>query len=383
MMSRLRQALCNHLETTRVFALKVMEVDSGIYDVSQLRTILHEPDTVIQLETTWIADLLEALQIIQRYMTEVERWANHIYGLEHHLRIKETDDVRIQRREVTAVDLLAAKTFEKGYLQWVLADLAEELDRLTAAYREMQAQVPRLVELTQRYGGPYLDQVQQVALTWVASGRIDFPKDLVSIIEAAYAETTAKGILRHLGQYLDAMAAVVTSAPVFPGTTAFTPYNPRVWTSHHDTVTRLLRHTEELKEFVWHRSQAWLLLGRHQEALLQAILPSDDAVGQWLLTQFTEPDKAVGDTLPVSIPTDTLPLALEQAEDLLAEWNTAVETGLPHLQNALHLNEILDSPAVTKFLNADQERLTLYNEWGLKITATFETLRQTAKQPER
>jgi len=378
-MATLRRALCDHLETTRAFALNAIGVDSGIYDVNQLSTVFQEPDTIVRLETTWIGELLEALQVIQRYMSLVERWANHIYGLEHYLGVNETDAARIQRREISAVDLLGAKSFDKDYLRWVLADLAEEVDRLTAANEHLLTEVPRLVELVQKFGGVYLDQVHQVAQAWVAGGRFDFPKQLVTAIEAAYAETNVKGILQRIGRYLDVMATVVTSAPVFGGTTPPTLYSPRLWASHRELVTQLLRHTEELKEFVWRRSQTYLLLMRHQQVLLQAVLPSANSIEQWLVTQYTDPKTSVDQVLPPHIATDTLPFALEQAEELLTEWDAAVEAALPHFRNALRLNDILKSPAVTKFLAADQQRLELYREWRPKMAATFDTLHCAAE----
>jgi hypothetical protein len=374
----LRQALCDHLETTRAFALNAISVDSGIYDAHQLSAVFEEPTTIVRLETTWIEELLEALQIVHRYMRLVERWANHIYGLEHGLGIKEADELRVQRGEISAVDLLCAKSFDKDYLRWVLADAAEEVDRLTAANAHLRTEAHRLMALVQKFGGVYMDQVHQVAQTWVEGGRSDFPQQLVTAIEDAYTETSVKGILQRLGRYFDTMVIVVTSAPMFAGA-ASTPFTPSLWTTHHEVVAQLLRHTEELKEFVWRRSQTYLLLMRHQQALLQAVLPSPNATEQWLVTQYTDPTTPVDHMLPPTIPTDTFPLALEQAEELLTEWDTAVEAALPHFQNALHLNDILKSPAVAKFLAADQQRLELYREWRPKIAATFETLRRAAE----
>jgi len=377
----LRRALCDHLEATRAFASKAIGVDSGIYDVNQLGSVLEDPDTIVRLETTWIEELLEVLQIIQRYVSLVERWANHIYGLERNLGIKEGDGLRIQRHEASAVDLLAAKTLDKDYLQWVLADTADEVDRLTAANAHLLTEVPRLLDLVQRFGGVYLDQVGQVTQAWTTGGRFDFPRQLITAIEEAYAETSVSGTLQRLGRYLDIMITVVTSTPVFSGTTPSTLYTPSLWASRQELVDQLLRRCEELKEFVARRTQTYMPMVRHQQALLQAVLPSDHAVEQWLIAQYTDPTATVDQVLPPNVATDTLPLAIEQAEELLTDWYAAVETALPHFQNALRLNEILQSPAVSKFLAADQERLDLYREWRPKMQATFDTLRRAAQHP--
>jgi hypothetical protein len=384
-MPSVRQAPVSHLDTVATFSLKALGIDSGIYDGSHLRAILKEPDTIIRLEQVWIGDLLEAMRIIQRYMGLVERWANHIYGLEHSLGVKETDEARIQRGEVSAVDLLAAKSFDKDYLRWVLADTAEELDRLAVANAELLAEVPRLAELVQKFGGAYFEQVHSVAEGWLAGGRFDFSKELVAIIETAYRETNVKGMVRQIGRYLDMMARIVTSGAVFVGTAPSTLYTPKLWATHSAVVTQLVHSTEELNEFVWRRSQVYMFLIRHQEALLQAVLPPTTSITEWLITQYFDEQHPIEEILPATIAVDTLPLALEQAEELLTEWDAAVEAGLPHFRNALRLNDLLKSPAVATFLAADQQRFDLYREWHPKIQATFETLCRTAqpRAPER
>jgi len=337
----LRRALCDHLEATRAFASKAIGVDSGIYDVNQLGSVLQDPATIVRLETTWIGELLEGLQIIQRYVSLVERWADHVYGLERNLGIKEADGLRIQSHEISAVDLLGAKTYDKDYLKWVLADTADEVDRLTAANAQLLTEAPRVLELVQKFGGVYLNQVAQVTQAWMAGGRFDFPKQLITAIEDAYAETSAKGTLQRMGRYLDTMITVVTAAPLFGGTTASTLYTPSLWASQRNLINQLLRQSEELKEFVTRRTEAYMLMVRHQQALLQAVLASDHAVEQWLVAQYTDPTAAVDHVLPPNVATDTLPLALEQAEELLTDWYAAVEAALPHFRNALRLNEML------------------------------------------
>ena len=121
-MPSLRQALSNHLETVRGFSIRAIRIDSGIYDVNQLKTIIQEPEAIVQWESAWINELTEALQILQRYASLIERWANHVYGLEHNLGIKKVDEARVLRGEVSAIKLLATKTFDNDYLRWVLTD---------------------------------------------------------------------------------------------------------------------------------------------------------------------------------------------------------------------------------------------------------------------
>jgi hypothetical protein len=373
-MQSIRQALLNHLETVRTFSFHVMGVDSGIYDIDQLGTLIREPNTLISLETDFISGLLEALQIIRHYITMVERWTDHIYGLERNLGIKEADGIRIQRQETTAVDLLNAKTFDIDYLRWILADTADELDRLAAATQALETKATRLTELAQKFGGPYLEKVHQITTAWFTGGRHEFHKHLVDLIETASGKKDTKGMVQHLGRYVDIMAMIVRASPLFVDTPTTILYTPSLGATRRELVSQLLQRTEELATFVRMRTQAYLLLVRHQAALLQAVLAPSVAVGDWLVGQFSDPTKSVDQLLPQTFATDTLPLAIEQAGELLNEWNTTIDHGLPLLQDALALNQTLGSPALAKFLAADERRLKLYREWHAKIAASFEAL---------
>ena len=69
-MNSIRQAFTHHTETVRDYIVALLRVDSGIYNIDQLKTILQEPDTTIRMETKWLQSLLEAIHIIQKYIVE-------------------------------------------------------------------------------------------------------------------------------------------------------------------------------------------------------------------------------------------------------------------------------------------------------------------------
>jgi len=119
------------------------------------------------------------------------------------------------------------------------------------------------------------------------------------------------------------------------------------------------------------------VLVNEQTALWNAVLPPDTPVAQVLITLGLNPSQETDNLLPNPIPTDTLPLALKQAEEALTIWDISIEASMPFLNKALVLNQILLSPTIAKFLQADQKRMQLYHEWRPRITATFENLRTT------
>ena len=68
---------------------------------------------------------------------------------------------------------------------------------------------------------------------------------------------------------------------------------------------------------------------------------------------------------------------MQQAEEALNIWEATIDASIPFLNKALILNQILKSPAIAKFLQADQRRLELYHEWHPQITETFEILQKS------
>ena len=98
-------------------------------------------------------------------------------------------------------------------------------------------------------------------------------------------------------------------------------------------------------------------------------------MSQWIVSHYKYPNKSIDELLPASIEASALPLGLQQAEEALIAWDTTIKEGLPSLYNALRLNELLNSPAVAKFLGADQQRVEIFDEWFPRITASFEELK--------
>ena len=144
--------------------------------------------------------------------------------------------------------------------------------------------------------------------------------------------------------------------------------------SSRQLIDQLIQSTEHLREFVHLRTRAYLLLVRHQEALMRAVLPKTDDVPYWLVTHYVDQSKTIDDLMPAEIPVDPLSLALSLATEAFEDWDHAIETALPSLEQALLLNDLLQSPAIAQFLQADQRRLELYHSWRPRIAKTFKTL---------
>ena len=96
-----------------------------------------------------------------------------------------------------------------------MTDTSGEVERLIASTQELTTAAPRLLELTSQYGGPFLDRVQQIGQAWLASGRRDFYAPLFTLLKETHTLKDPQQILSNLAKYLDAIAAIIFTTPMF------------------------------------------------------------------------------------------------------------------------------------------------------------------------
>ena len=174
LMNNIIQAFVQHSETVRDYLVALIQVDSGIYNINQLKTILQAPDTTVRMETTWLKSLIEALHIIHKYIQLVQSWVDHTKGLARNLGATPTEVNEYENLELRATEFLQSKTFDQTYLRWVLEDAAQELDRLIAVAHQILADVPTLITLSNEFQGPFFSGYQQIAQNWKDHLRKDF-----------------------------------------------------------------------------------------------------------------------------------------------------------------------------------------------------------------
>lgn len=376
-MNAVRKAFTRHTETVRDYIVALFQVDSGIYDISELKTILQEPDTTVRLETTWLESLLQALLFVRKYTKLVQNWVSHTMGLLKNLGATQRELTKYQYREITASKILQKQQFDQNYLRWVLEDAAQELDRLIVTALELISNYQYFMDLIEKFGGPFLKSLQVVASAWEENARRDFLLPLSTILQEIDTSGDSSITLQQFARYLDTIAQVVSALPMFVTESAqTTTFSPDALQSNQRLVNQLIQGTEHLRKFVQIRSQAYSVLNNAQSALWHAVLPSDTPVEQVIITLGLNPSQKVDELIPNPFPTDTLALALEQAEEALDLWQVTINASVPYLNKALILNQILQSPSVAKFLQADQRRLELYHEWHPRITETFEILQK-------
>ncbi|MFX1564043.1 MAG: hypothetical protein ACFFDP_12130, partial [Promethearchaeota archaeon] len=182
-MKGIRQAVCAHADALRNYVHILVSVDPGIYSGNQMDTIFSQPDKFVRIETEWIRSLHEVLNLIQEYLSLIESWVNHVRGLARNLHISDVEFSEVEQWEKKTRDILKNKEFDKEYLEWVATDASQEVDRICAASQALIDKEPRLIELTSKFGGPFLSRVQQITEIWTESSIQDFQRLLIGILQ--------------------------------------------------------------------------------------------------------------------------------------------------------------------------------------------------------
>ena len=375
-MTDLRQVLVEHCDTVRDLLVALVQVDSGIYDTNQLRAILQEPDTTIRMETEWLQSLLTRLLLFQQYNELIAKWEEHAINLIKNLGGTPSEITQLLQRSIPAFDVFSTKDFDQGFLRWVLEDTAQELDRLIASSYELLHHAGIISQKEDEFASPFFQNIIQITETWQEHLRSDLFLPISTLLQEMDTSGDPKATLQEFARYLDTIMQVASAIPMLLNNNlSLASYSPQTLKVSERIVSQLIEGLDQLQEFVKLRSYMYSLLIKEQTTLLFAVLPSGMPSEQVLLTIGLNPEQSVEEFLPDELPTDTLPLALEQAEEALTAWHSTTEAAVPYLNNALFLNQILQSQPVEKFLQADQQRLTLFAEWDQRIFSTFEALK--------
>lgn len=370
-MGDLRHRLIKHLETLRAGIIELHKVDSGLYNVAQVDLLLRQPNALRRIESDWVKNLKAILDTIQDFLTIVGRWANHIYGLAHNLGATPEEASQIRDRQISGVRVLQTKTIEKEYLSGILAASTHEVDRLIDDTQALLLKGQTIVELIRQFGGPFFGQVLEISIAWVSVERRDFYAPLQNLLEASRTAKATSEMIEPLGRYLDQVASVVASTPMFVGKSAALTFSDEDLQTSSQLVHHLVTGAEHLRTYVQEYYTALDKLQDHQTILLRAILPSTTPIQQWIIHHITERTTPTETLLPTTLAGDKLLSSLQAAEDTFTAVDGAITKALSHHSQSLHLNTVLQSQAIEQYIQAAQRRLALYKEWRPRIAQTF------------
>jgi hypothetical protein len=377
----IRQALAEYLDAIRAFSFEVVKVDSGAYDgVISPSEILQQPDVWIQKEADWIDPLLEALNIIQKYIDLVRRWAIHVFGITHNLQVTHDDITKVKQKKTSIAALIQPKTFDYDYLQWIMADISQELDRLVVATRELLRMIPHFLELVEQLRGSFVENMKQIASAWANQNLDALYGQLIKALEEAHSSDNPELILKCIGSYCDIIFSVVFSTPMLVEESSIVVFSSETMKISQNRVNQIADGIQNLQEFVRLRKTAYLRFLQHIEVLLRAALPSNVSIAKWVENYIVTPTKSASELLPQQISTDILELALTQAEDARADWETLSGLLIPLRNGAHELNALLQSPVLADFLTVDRRRRDLTNKLRPMLESKFNAIHEAMQR---
>ncbi len=115
---------------------------------------------------------------------------------------------------------------------------------------------------------------------------------------------------------------------------------------------------------------------------MNAILPKEIDVKEWFMMFASNPTKSAHELLPDDIRMDALPYALRQSEMALTVMDDQVQIGGYLLKSVEVLPELLQSPVVATFLEADRQRLELFRRGRQELLRKLRRLREIANAME-
>ncbi len=376
MMQTVRKALASYLDTVRVYAYEIAQVGSVVFTVDEPTTLLQQPQVWFQQEAQWIDELLKGLETIQRYVDYVNRWISHIKGLLQNLHVTEEEFERLLEKQGETMRILKSKTYEPDYLRWVLEDVSQEVDRLFNITQNLLQDAPRMLVLAEKIKGPFMENVAKITQTWTDRNLTELASQLIGALEAASRSNAPLEILQYLSIYCDTILNVIASTPLFVDDITTEPPLPRILKKYDSQIGNLIDGSLQFREFVRLRTVAYQRFLEHIKVILQAVLPSLNGVDPWMSRYVEDMSNSAEDLLPKIISTDTLPIALLQAEDAQNDWIVISQKLIPLRESAFQLNKLLQSPTIDSFLSADQERRKITKVRIEQMTAAYQALRE-------
>ena len=233
----------------------------------------------------------------------------------------------------------------------------------------------------------FFEKYQSTELSrWENALNVWLDVDIESLITALQgflneASDTPFGETVHaLASYLDVIVNLLTQFSTFSTDFDFLSLE---WVSKVQIQFDLLTEASvALHELLLQRTQMGTLYVDHERAILNAILPKEIDVNEWFVMFASNPARSAHELLPAEIRLDTLPYALRQSESALVAMDDQVQIGGYLLKSVEVLPELLKSPVVAKFLEADRQRLDLFRTGRHELLRRVRLIRDRANSIE-
>jgi hypothetical protein len=384
----LRHDIAEYLDYVREFNQRFVLIDTGVFPPREEHSLVTHPEAVLNLENQFVSELVHLLNELDRALRHARDWRLHLEDMTRNLFFSTQEQTELFERQQKAIHIVAqdslrlrieSKTDGLGYLRWVVADTGGELERLLIDMRDLGVTDHGFRDFFTKYQSPELTRWENALEAWL-------DLDLEALITALHgflneaSSAPFEQILRALASYLDVVVNLLAQFSTFSSDFDFLSLE---WVSKVQIQFDLLTEASvALHELLVQRTQMGMLYVDHERALLNAILPKEIDVNEWYGMFAANPTKSAHELLPADIRVDALPYAIRQSEMALTAMDDQVQIGGYLLKSVEVLPELLKSPVVAQFLDADRQRLELFRLGRQELLQKLRRLRELAKSVE-
>ncbi len=375
----LRHQIADYLDSVRDFNQSVMLIDSGVFCLPDYHELITHPEALLKLENQFIGELVHLLNELNRALHHARQWRTHLENLATNLYFSPIDKKALFKKKQKAVWILAqddirtriqASSDGLAYLRWIAADTGLELEQLLIEMRNLGVTRQGFRNLFGKYQSPELSRWEKALDAW-----LDVDLDaLITALQGFLDEASNTGFKRALHALASYIDVIVNLLSQFSTISASFNFLSLEWMSkiqiQFDSLTEA---SVALHELLSQRTQVGNLYVDHELAILNAILPTEIDPTEWFVVFAKNPAKSAHELLPQEIRFDALPFALHQAETALVSMDDQIKIGEYLLKSVEVLPELLKSPIVAKFLDADKQRLDIFRSGRFNL---FRRLRQ-------
>jgi hypothetical protein len=378
----LRHHIADYLDYVREFNQEVILIDTGVLPLTDQQELVTNPETLLQLENQFAGELVHLLNELQRALGHARQWRIHLENLTRNLYFSPKEQNALFARKQRAVHMLAqeevqarirSQTDGLAYLRWVVVNTSDELEQLLIDMRDLGVTGHLFRTLFAQYRSPELMRWEKALDGWLDLDVEAFITALHGFLDEASKPPFSKA-LHALASYIDVLVNLLDQFSSFSSDFDFLSLE---WVSKVQIQFDLLTEASvALHELLFQRTQMGDLYFDHTRSLLNAILPSEIEVTEWYSLFSSNPTKSAHELLPTEIRLDALPYAIRQSEAALASMDDQVQIGSYLLKSVEILPELLKSPIVAKFLDADQQRLDLFRTGRHELLRRLRQLRE-------
>ncbi|MFX1510007.1 MAG: hypothetical protein ACFFBR_06845 [Promethearchaeota archaeon] len=364
--ANLRSYIADYLDSVREFNRSVILIDTGVFHPTDYQQLITQPEVVLNLENQFVGELVHLLSELDRALRHARDWRLHLEDLTRNLYFSPQNQMALFERKKKAVRILAqdevkqrihSQTSDIGYLRWVVADTGGELERLLIEMRSLGVTDRGFRNFFAKYQSPELSRWEKALDLWLDLDIASLITGLQGFLNEA-SNSSFEQALHALGSYLDVIINLLAQFSSFSSDFDFLSLD---WVSKVQIQFDLLTEASvALHELLVQRTRLGGLYVDHERAILNAILPKEIDVNEWFTMFASNPAKSAHELLPPDIRTDTLSYALRQSENALIAMDDQIQIGGYLIKSVEILPELLKSPVVAKFLEADQKRLEIF-----------------------